>query len=135
MITLAVFGILIAVAQPNFTRELAAQRTRATANELYTDVYWAKEEAIKRNEDVSIALSPHGWQIATVTGTPLKTYSASSPQIDVAGSSAFVFDRVRGLTSTNNVTVSSEAGSVRLSVVALGYADICSNDIGGFRKC
>jgi prepilin-type N-terminal cleavage/methylation domain-containing protein len=135
MITLAVFGILVAIAVPDFSRTLVAQRTRATANELYTDLYWAKEEAIKRNEDVAITFRSDGWQIATVGGSLLKSYATPTQQVHIAGSTSFSFDKSRGLTSANAVTVSSDAGSVSLSVVALGYADICSNDIGGFRKC
>ena len=135
MIVVAIISILIAIAEPNYARTLEAYQTRAVANELYTDIYWAKEEAIKRGNSVKVNFTSTGWQITLADGTRIKSYVTPYTKVGLSGDTGFTFDSVRGLTNANVVSVAAAAGTVTLSVVALGYADICSNDIGGFHKC
>lgn len=135
LIVIAIISILVAIAHPDFGPMLDAHRTRAVANELYTDIYWAKEEAIKRGQSVTVRFTPDGWQIVIPDGSAIKSYVLPYQQIIVNGGSGFAFDGVRGLTNADSITVSSRSGTVALNVVALGYADICSSDITGFQKC
>jgi prepilin-type N-terminal cleavage/methylation domain-containing protein len=135
MIVLAIMSILFAIAQPDFAKMISARQTRAVADELYADVYWAREEAIKRKEGVAVTLGAGGWAVTTTNGALLKTYASKYAKVQVTGSD-FTFDGIRGLTAGSVVTVGgANAGSVSMNVLALGFADICSNDIGGFGKC
>ncbi len=135
MIVMSIMSILFAIAQPDFAKMISARQTRAVADELYADVYWAREEAIKRKEGVAVTLDAGGWAVTTTNGALLKTYVSKYANVQVTGSD-FTFDGVRGLTEGSVVTVSgANAGSVSMNVLALGFADICSNDIGGFGKC
>lgn len=113
MITVAIVGIVLTIAAPNFTGVIAGQRTKAAATELYLALAKARSEAIKRN--LSVTLSPKGgnwaagWEIlnpsdvtskledhpavsgATITGPASVTYlttgrirGATRPSFDVS---------------------------------------------------
>jgi type IV fimbrial biogenesis protein FimT len=54
MVTVAVFGILISMAIPNFSDLVNAQRVKAVAGDLYATLAFARSEAIKRNDYIGI---------------------------------------------------------------------------------
>lgn len=69
MVTVAIIGILAAIAAPNFTEFMRNQRIRAMATELHVSLMKTRSEAIKRNRDVTIAPMTagsweSGWTIA-----------------------------------------------------------------------
>lgn len=56
-ITLAVGGILLALALPSFTESRANGKIRAAAAQMQQDLQWARAEAIKRNGRVRVTTS------------------------------------------------------------------------------
>src|SRR5688572_25899568 len=54
LVTVAVVGVLVALAAPAFTSFIANQRISNNANELLTDLNLARSEAIKRAARVSV---------------------------------------------------------------------------------
>lgn len=64
-ITLAVGGILLALALPSFTESRANGKIRAAAAQLQQDLQWARAEAIKRNARVQLNTSASGTPSST----------------------------------------------------------------------
>ena len=77
IITITIFGILLAIAIPNFTDLVRNQRIKAAAGDVYATLIFARSEAIKRNANVSVCQASDwagGWSIKTPDcgGTELK---------------------------------------------------------------
>lgn len=66
MVTLAVAAVLITVGIPGFSAFMANQQTRSASQALFSDLLYARSEAIKRNESVTVARNgtwTDGWEI------------------------------------------------------------------------
>lgn len=61
MTTLAIVGVLAAVAMPGMSSMVASQRVKAAATDLHSSLLLARSEAIKRNTEVELVPSPNGW--------------------------------------------------------------------------
>lgn len=60
IVSLAIIGILAAIAAPNFQDALLSSRLRANANKLISSIYLARGEAIKRNSVITLCASSDG---------------------------------------------------------------------------
>lgn len=112
MVTVAVIGILTAIAAPSFKTMIANNRSATIAQELMDAINLARAEAIKRGKRVSICASSNGtsctgtwnngWIIfddgaATDTATPTVT---SRVQAHVGDASATISVSKNGTTQT-----------------------------------
>ena len=64
MITVAVVGVLAAVALPSFNYTIKNNRVKTTASDLHTSLLLARSEAIKRNADVTVTINSSGWVVS-----------------------------------------------------------------------
>ena len=62
MTTVAIVGLLTTAAVPQFASLIASKRSKAAATDLYLSLIQARSEAIKRNENVTLAPSGDNWQ-------------------------------------------------------------------------
>lgn len=62
MVTVALMAVLLALAVPSFRDLLAAQRVRATAFSMVSDLVLARSEAVKRGASVTLTPAAAGWQ-------------------------------------------------------------------------
>lgn len=66
VVTLAVAAVLITVGIPGFSTFMANQKTRSASQALFSDLLYARSEAIKRNESVTVTRNGNwkdGWEI------------------------------------------------------------------------
>jgi type IV fimbrial biogenesis protein FimT len=87
MITLAVAGVLVAIAMPAFNEMTLGSKLRNQANDLAAGALLARSEAIKRNQAVTLCASSNGtsctgswsngWVIRTTGGTVLQAHAAA----------------------------------------------------------
>lgn len=61
LMVVGIIAILGAVAAPPFVRMIADQRAKSAATNLYTALTVARSEAIKHNQNVSLAPKTGGW--------------------------------------------------------------------------
>lgn len=70
--TLAVLGIVLAIAVPNFSQLIAGQKNRTVASDLFGSLILARSEAMKRNTTVSMIRAgtnwANGWTVQTNGG-------------------------------------------------------------------
>lgn len=113
MVTVAVAGVLLAIAVPSFTDLMRNNRSLAAANELVSALNAARAEAVKRGTRVSLCPSANGtscsgtaWQTgwivfvdgaasdttstATVSGTPLSRRTAMPTGATATGIATFI---------------------------------------------
>jgi type IV fimbrial biogenesis protein FimT len=132
LITIAVAGVLLAIAVPNFADLMRNNRSEASANELVAALNLARIEAVKRGKRVSLCPSANGtscsgtaWQsgwivfvdgaasdttnTATIVGTPLNRRAAMST----------------GATATATGTATVTANFIRYT--GLGFAPVRTN--------
>jgi len=146
MITVAILGILTALAAPSFSSTLERRKIIAAAEAIQSDLRWARGEAIKRNTDVTVTFTPGAagawsYTIAPATKT---VKSATIPEFgNVAltenfGSDDTKFDHTRGTSNdSGTITLTSSSGEVHIVLSTLGRARICSvgGNIGGYASC
>jgi type IV fimbrial biogenesis protein FimT len=61
VIAIAIVAVLLAVGVPSLRDMAVSQRVRGAANDLYSDLIFARAEAIKRNAQVSVVRETGGW--------------------------------------------------------------------------
>ncbi|HXN14902.1 MAG TPA: GspH/FimT family pseudopilin [Usitatibacter sp.] len=104
MITVvAIIGILFVIAQPAFTTLIANQRARGAATELMTAMMKTRSEAVKRNQNVTLAASganwEGGWQIRDLNNAVLDSHEAISGITFTGGPATVVYQssgRIQG---------------------------------------
>lgn len=76
MVAIAIFGILAAIALPNFSQMIQSQKVRGASSDLFGALIYARSEAIKRNTSISVvrtgAAWEAGWTVQTAGGAVLK---------------------------------------------------------------
>lgn len=81
MITVAVVGVLAAMALPSMNNYVRGQRVKTASFEMFATMSLARSEAIKRNGNVVITQETGGWQdgwIVTSGGDTLRSQGAFS---------------------------------------------------------
>jgi type IV fimbrial biogenesis protein FimT len=66
LITLAIIAILVAVASPSFINIIKRDRLVTNTNHLHNTFKYARSEAIKREQVVSISTAGSKWSVTTV---------------------------------------------------------------------
>ncbi len=82
MVTVAIIGILAAIAVPAYTKMLERNRLKGAAEALYNDLQLARTEAVKRNLDVELQFSSAGPTTNWCWG--LRERDPSDPDIDLS---------------------------------------------------
>lgn len=94
MITVAVLGILLAIAVPSFMDAVLGSKLSSAANSLVANAYLARGEAIKRNAVVQICTGSscpgsgdweQGWIVQAADGTVIQRQSALAPGLKMSG--------------------------------------------------
>lgn len=70
LVTVAIAGILAAVAVPSFVSLIADQRAKAAATDLYTALSVTRSEAIKHNRNVTLQPKSGDWANGWVIADP-----------------------------------------------------------------
>ncbi|MDD5275588.1 MAG: GspH/FimT family pseudopilin [Methylovulum sp.] len=149
MVTVAILGILAAIAIPSFTGMLERRRLVSTAETITSDLRWARSEAFKRNANVTITFTPGDagtWSYTIAPGDKTVDSAAIAEYDGIALAENFssddtVFDHVRGTATTDGcdadckVTLTSENGdTLSIKLGFLGRTYICGT-IGGYDAC
>ena len=142
MVALVVVAILAVVAAPGFGEYFAAQRVKGAAEELLTDMQFARMESVQKNAQVTFAMSASGYTI-TRGGNTVKSVSLGSGTTVSGGSTLqAVFDPVRAMATISNgpsVTIANGGTSrtLRVDINGMGRVNICSpsGTFKGYSAC
>ncbi|MRI32306.1 type II secretion system protein GspH [Endozoicomonas sp. OPT23] len=130
MVTLAVMGILAAIAYPSLTTTLANNRVKNQGQNIHDILAFARSEAITRGDTVTITPS-NSWQGDTsisVSGTTIKTLPAFNSDTVINSANALSFNSM-GLFTGANISVSHTKASVQsvLTIEAGGAFALSKN--------
>ena len=155
MITLAVLGVLAAIAAPSFSEVLERRKLNGAGEALFANLVFAKTEAIKRNTPVRISFVGNGatWcyglainagcdcsdnvPACTIDGITKITNQDDYSGVSVAASSTFggsstSFTPLRGAANAGHLQFSIASGAqLRIVVSSFGRVRLCS-DTGTF---
>lgn len=140
MTVMAIAGVLLVIAAPAFRDMLERRRLEGRANELVTDLSYAKSEAVQRNRSVRLRTDPVGQTCYVValmpdpiagncdctamprcTGGPteLKTVTLTDG-VRVTSNREITFEPVRGTANAETISVALGSRSYAVSVAANG---------------
>jgi type IV fimbrial biogenesis protein FimT len=135
LIGLAIAGILLVLALPNYQRWIADSQIANAASTVADGLRFAQAEAVKRNADVEFTLSGSGWSVQQPSGAAIKVSSMAEGGYfaalvpEPAGSTTVTFDSF-GLIKAQNaaapvdpftlVAISVPGGSRPLRVLVGG---------------
>lgn len=143
MAVVLITAVLLTLAVPAFLDLLARRRLEGAANELSTDLHYARSEAVSRQLDVALITraSGKGYKI-TVTGLPTATEikRVTLPaELTVTGGVSLTYTGLRGIPletsgGDESITVSSSRTAAQLQVDNnfMGRVRLCSPD-GSFK--
>jgi type IV fimbrial biogenesis protein FimT len=108
MVTVAVLAVMASLAAPSFRELLAAQRVRTTAYNIVGDLVLARNEAVKRGENVTVtpvsATWNNGWSVNVASSAEVLSGQGSvgSGVQFTTSPASITFDR-NGQTSVSTV--------------------------------
>lgn len=143
MVVVVIAGVLLVLALPSFNETLARRRLEGQANELVTDLSYAKSEAVQRNRNIELrtggggtcytvgvmntatppvgncdcAAAP-GSRCAVAGTTELKTVTLTSGV--TVTNAVFEFEPVRGAAAAASAAVSNGSRTYTVQVMANG---------------
>jgi type IV fimbrial biogenesis protein FimT len=109
VIVVAIIGILLATGVPSFFTYTQNMQIRSAAEQITAGLHIAKNEAIRRNALIQIALvNNSGWTITDANGAVLQSRDANEGSVNVtsviapAGTNALTFNGMGRVAPTND---------------------------------
>jgi type IV fimbrial biogenesis protein FimT len=115
MVAITVLGVISALAAPSFKQLLAAQRVRVTAYNIVGDLVFARSEAVKRGENVTVTPTSSAW----TNGWSINVASTA----EVIGGQGSVGGGVQFTASPASVTFDRNGRTNVLTVVRFALTD------------
>jgi len=126
MITIAILGILVAIAAPSFNESIARRRVDGIANELSTDLQFARAEAISKNIEVALVVSATGYTVGTLKTVTIDSRCSLS---DATFPLTLTFEPTRGFPtpaadSSIKVTCTQTNVELQVNISSMGVINI-----------
>jgi type IV fimbrial biogenesis protein FimT len=132
MMVIVILAVVAMLAGPSFKEYLGRQKLKGAANEVFSDLQFARSASVQSNMPVTFTFSATGYTIVDANSTNLKTVTLSGGSSISSGTTMVaVFEPVRGTADVTNgpavvIANSSTPGTVQISVNAMGRPQICS---------
>ena len=135
MVGLAVMAVLVAVTVPSLSGIFNRMRLTGVANELASDLQFARTEAVRRRAAVVLQPAAGGYRI-TSAGLVLKDVGFARG-LSFAESTVINFDQLRATSTPATLVLSNDAGTMRVQVNAMGRVALCSpaGALPGYTPC
>lgn len=133
IITLAVLGVVVSIATPNFQSLMANQRVKAAADDLLMSIMYARAEAIKTRSAIEVVRSgddwSDGWSVRQ-GDVVLRKDDKSGLLVSGFAGDRLTFSRSGRLSDVLTFSVCDEAGKAegrRIDVSLSGQARVSLN--------
>ncbi len=139
MVTVVVLAILLSMAIPGFQSMIEKRRLISAAEAAYSDLQFAKSEALKKDVNVTAKIGGSGTDWCFIVAEVTSACGSSFPGVSTTSVFSVTFNHVRGTAGSNSVIFSSGANQLKVSVSILGRIMICVPSgfpmVGGYRSC
>ncbi|HSV69761.1 MAG TPA: GspH/FimT family pseudopilin [Methylibium sp.] len=133
-------AIVLVVVVPGFGDLLERRRVEGVANDLSTDMQYARSESVSRRVDVALTTAADGLSYQ-ITGIPVTKTVTLPTGITVTASTTLTYTALRGIPNqsdvTINVTSTRTAAEMRLISNFMGRVQLCSpsGSLKGYTTC
>jgi type IV fimbrial biogenesis protein FimT len=137
MVTVAILGVMAAVAMPNYQQLILNSRMTTQANEFLTMLNFTRSEAVKRNTRVTICKSNNGTSCLVNPATDLTASWQPGWIVFVDGGAAGILDgtdtilKVQGALDGGSTLVGNSDVTNYVSYVSNGQTQLASNGMQG----
>lgn len=125
VVTLAVAGIIIGMAIPSFRELIANSRLTTTTNNLVASISYARSEAIKRAQTVTVVAMgagwDDGWNVLDQAGATIRTFEAPADTIQIVAVDA---------NANNMTTLRFDGRGLLLNQAGGATISICDDRMG-----
>lgn len=137
IVALTVAAILAFLAAPALSHVFARIRVQGAANELSTDIQYARSESVRRRTAVTLAADTDGGGYGITSGAEAVKAVRFSGDLSISNGVMLTFDQLRATANEAELTVSSGAYALRVNSNAMGRVALCSpgGSIKGYAKC
>lgn len=111
IIVIALLGILATMAIPSFQNMIAQGRLSSNSNDLVIAIQFARGEAIKRNQQVTLSFSGQDWSVQDANNNLLRSGSVPDSLSITSVNIAFASTGLKTTTGTNSLCLYSSTGS------------------------
>lgn len=151
MVVAAIVAIMAVLAVPSFSGMVQRQRVKNAADAVLSDLRWARSEAIKRGQDVTVEITPGttNWQYTIYDSQSKTEIKKKVTAVDFPGVSLtkdsnnqnvwmLEFDHIRGMAQSGTVfikDVGSNLGCIPVTVSVMGRIRFKSEENDGKDFC
>ena len=125
LVAIVVFGILAAIAVPQFIAFRPTNRLNGAARQIYSELMWARSKAVNENSAYVVTFPTN--QTMQIAGSTTKTVNIQTEYSDVtiSSSASTVTFSSRGTTDVApTITLTNTAGSKTVTLRITGVASI-----------
>lgn len=142
MVVIAIIAIAAAIAVPSYNDTVDRQRLTQALETTLSDIRWAKSEAIKRSDDVTVTFTTGAnWSYTIMDASSTLLKSAGNTDFDTVSlkstgfsGNTLTFQPARGTANAGNIELESARGHTgKVTVSILGRSRICG--FGGYESC
>nr|WP_227670716.1 prepilin-type N-terminal cleavage/methylation domain-containing protein [Psychrobacter proteolyticus] len=126
MVTIAVLAIIVSIAAPNISTQLANQRVKATAATLTNALKEAKVESVIRRQSIEFSIDDSNHTLVVESGNSgeIASYSYSTKNIITTDKATVVFRPSKRADAATYTICDSEKPSTSMQVIVTAIAGI-----------
>ena len=135
MVVLAVMAVLVSIAVPSLSGIFNRLRLTGVANELASDLQYARSEAVRRRAGVLLQPASDGYSISS--GSVLIKSVTFTSGLNFTESTVITFDQLRATSTPATMDLRNAAGTMRVRVSAMGRVALCApgGNLSGYTAC
>jgi type IV fimbrial biogenesis protein FimT len=139
LVVVVVVAVLLAVAVPSFREQLARRTLEGAANELSSDLQYARSQSVSRNADVLLSTTATGYTICCdAAAANYKTITLDST-LNITPGVTVTYSALRAMANVATLNLASNRtdGSLRLTTNVMGRVSLCSpgGSLKGYAAC
>lgn len=143
LVVIALVAIVLVIVVPGFGDLLERRRVEGVANDLSTDLQYARSESVSRRANVALATAADGLTY-TITGIPVTKTVTMPAGITVTASRTLTYTALRGIPNETSggdvsidITSTRTGGQLRVTANFMGRVQMCSpsGTLKGYASC
>ena len=131
MVTIAVLAIIVSIAAPSISTQLANQRVKSTASLIENALKEAKAESIIRRQSLSLSYNNNGTNAGTIGVSGITSYGYSAKSTVKSNPAVVIFAPSKNVNSAVVYTICDSNTSASPRQVSVSKLANISNKLGG----